>query len=91
MLAYGPSSGIVVGLRSSLQISLFVLIFFRLGSSGGRGTRAAGWFRDLLDDREISGITSAILLGGIKGWAQAGEEYTSLMDEYVAQAWLNAT
>ena len=59
-----------------------------LGSSRGRGTRAAGWFQDLLDDTETKGILSAILLEGVGGWARAGEEYTSLMDEYDPKPWL---
>ena len=57
------------------------------GSSKGRGTRAAGWFQDLLDDHQISDITSATLVDGIAGWAQAGEEYTQFMQEYDSQAW----
>ncbi len=61
------------------------------GSSKGRGTRACGWFQDLLDDRQVSGITSAILLDGITGWARAGDEYTRLMDEYDAERWVNST
>jgi hypothetical protein len=28
-----------------------------------------------------------ILQDGIKGWANAGEEYTQLMDEYDPQPW----
>ena len=64
------------------------LTFFRHpGSCGGRGTRAAGWFQDLLDDRHVSGITSAILQGGVKGWARAGKAYTDLMDEYEPEKW----
>jgi arsenical-resistance protein 2 len=61
------------------------------GSSKGRGTRACGWFQDLLDDRQVEGITSAILLDGITGWARAGDEYTRLMDEYDAERWVNST
>ncbi|KEF56314.1 uncharacterized protein A1O9_07895, partial [Exophiala aquamarina CBS 119918] len=60
------------------------------GSSRGRGTRAAGWFQDLIEDQKLSGITSAILLEGISGWARAGEEYTSLMDAYEPEPWLKA-
>ncbi|EHY57126.1 hypothetical protein HRR83_002622 [Exophiala dermatitidis] len=65
-------------------------VIWYCGSSRGRGTRAAGWFQDLLDDRQISGITSAILLDGISGWARAGEEYTRLMEEYNPEPWLKA-
>lgn len=58
-----------------------------LGSSRGRGTRAAGWFDDLLRERSISNMESVILLDGVAGWAKAGEEYTALMDDYDAVAW----
>ncbi|KAK5188320.1 hypothetical protein LTR92_011603, partial [Exophiala xenobiotica] len=55
--------------------------------SRGRGTRAAGWFQDLLDDTKTEGILSAILLEGIGGWVSAGDEYTCLMDEYDSKHW----
>lgn len=57
------------------------------GSSRGRGTRAAGWFDDLLKDREVTGIRSVILLDGISGWARAGQEYIDMMTEYDAEHW----
>ena len=57
------------------------------GSSRGRGTRAAGWFDDLIKEQNILNIRSAILEEGIAGWAKAGEEYTALMDEYSAEFW----
>lgn len=57
------------------------------GSSRGRGTRAAGWFDDLLHDRNVTGVRSVILLDGIKGWARAGKEYTDLMTEYDESIW----
>nr|KAK5432350.1 hypothetical protein LTR18_011139 [Exophiala xenobiotica] len=64
-----------------------VLRLVRLGSSRGRGTRAAGWFQDFLDDTKTEGILSAILLDGIGGWARACNEYTCLMDEYDSKHW----
>ena len=57
------------------------------GSSRGRGTRAAGWFDDLIKKQNVPGIRSAILEGGVAGWAKAGEEYTAFMDEYSAESW----
>jgi len=33
-------------------------------------------------------MTSYVLVGGIKGWANAGEEYTNLMNEYDAKVWM---
>ncbi|KIW36629.1 uncharacterized protein PV06_11142 [Exophiala oligosperma] len=65
-------------------------VIWYCGSSRGRGTRAAGWFQDLLDDRQVSGMTSAILLNGVTGWARAGEEYTGLMEGYDPEKWSNA-
>ena len=61
--------------------------FFTSGSSKGRGSRAAGWFNDLIKDRNVEGISSVILKDGVAGWANAGEDYTSMMEEYNASAW----
>lgn len=58
-----------------------------IGSSQGRGTRAAGWFADYLEDRGDFSIRSWFLDGGVKGWAAAGEEYTEHMDGYDASVW----
>ena len=58
-----------------------------VGSSKGRGSRAAGWFADHLEDQENQSMQSVALLDGIKGWATAGDEYTELMVEYDAEAW----
>ena len=58
-----------------------------LGSSRGRGTRAAGWFQDLLDDEHVTDIKSTVLLDGVAGWARAGDEYTQLMQDYDAGLW----
>ncbi|KAK6859364.1 oxidoreductase [Apiospora arundinis] len=57
------------------------------GSSGGRGTRAAGWFQDYLDEKGDKDMESVILRGGIKGWATASEEYVKWMDEYDESIW----
>lgn len=32
-------------------------------------------------------MKSVVLLGGIKGWVAAGEEYTAYVDEYDAAKW----
>ena len=56
-------------------------------SSRGRGTRAAGWFSDYIQDREDVKMKSVVLLGGIKGWVAAGDEYTAYVDEYDAAKW----
>lgn len=58
-----------------------------LGSSGGRGTRTAGWFNDYIQDQGDKEMQSAILAGGIKGWATAGDEFVKFMDGYVPEHW----
>jgi arsenical-resistance protein 2 len=60
---------------------------YSIGSSRGRGTRAAGWFDDYIRDQGNSTMTSCILVEGINGWAQAGEEYVRLMDDYQEEHW----
>jgi hypothetical protein len=61
-----------------------------LDSSRGRGTRVAGWFDDYLDDLSVGGsVRSLILREGIKGWANAGPEYTKHMDDYDESYWTN--
>ncbi|KAL2009691.1 hypothetical protein VTN00DRAFT_5498 [Thermoascus crustaceus] len=66
-------------------------VIFYCGSSRGRGTRAAGWFADYLEDKQDSSLKSLVLEGGIKGWASAGAEYTALMDEYDEKVWARST
>lgn len=60
-----------------------------LGSSKGRGTRAAARFDDLIRDRGVGLISSIILKDGIAGWANTGVEYTSLMEGYDASTWVS--
>ncbi|KAK5203198.1 hypothetical protein LTR96_010961 [Exophiala xenobiotica] len=62
-------------------------VIFYCGSSQHRGSRAAGWFDDLIKDRQLIGVRSFILRDGVGGWARAGDEYTRMMDEYDAQIW----
>ena len=57
------------------------------GSSAGRGTRAANWFADYLEDRGDSSIKSLVLQGGIKGWVGAGAEYRERMEGFDEQVW----
>jgi arsenical-resistance protein 2 len=58
-----------------------------LGSSRGRGTRAAGWFDDLIKDRGNARMKSVILLDGVKGWVLAGEAYESYMEGFAPDVW----
>ncbi|KAL6852571.1 hypothetical protein ACO1O0_007117 [Amphichorda felina] len=62
-------------------------VIWYCSSSRGRGTRAAGWFDDYLEDRKDEAMESLILVGGISGWARAGGEYVGWMDGYNADAW----
>lgn len=57
------------------------------GSSRGRGSRAAGWFDDFIEDQNDPHMKSLTLMDGIKGWRDAGEEYIQLMDEYQEHVW----
>ena len=57
------------------------------GSSRGRGSRAAGWFQDLLIEKGDNDVASLVLVEGIAGWARGGAEYTKLMDEYDPEVW----
>ncbi len=57
------------------------------GSSRGRGTRAAGWFDDMIKEKGNKSMKSVILLEGISGWAAAGKEYSDLMDGYEKEVW----
>ncbi|RGP72487.1 oxidoreductase [Fusarium sporotrichioides] len=62
-------------------------VIWYCSSSRGRGSRAAGWFKDYIDDRGDSGMESLILFEGIAGWAKAGGEFVEWMDEYDAAVW----
>lgn len=58
------------------------------GSCGGRGTRAAGWFADYLQEKGDTALQNWTLQGGIKEWVAAGPEYTEWMDEYDRGVWV---
>lgn len=58
-----------------------------VGSSRGRGHRAAGWFAGYVAEKGDAVMRSYTLEEGIKGWASAGEEYVKLMDEYCEAVW----
>ncbi|KAK6506231.1 hypothetical protein TWF506_011151 [Arthrobotrys conoides] len=62
-------------------------VIWYCGSSSGRGTRAAGWFADHIDDKGDTEMKSVILEGGIKGWVKSGTEYTETMIGYSEEAW----
>jgi arsenical-resistance protein 2 len=56
-------------------------------TSRKRGNLAAGWFADFLSEQGDSEIESFALLGGVLGWATAGEEFTDLMEGYEEEVW----
>ncbi|KAG7289909.1 hypothetical protein NEMBOFW57_006286 [Staphylotrichum longicolle] len=62
-------------------------VIFYCGSSTGRGSRATGWLADHIASVEDKDMKSLALLGGIKGWAAAGDEYVEWMDGYDAAVW----
>ncbi|KAI1121327.1 Rhodanese-like domain-containing protein [Nemania abortiva] len=62
-------------------------VIWYCGSSRGRGTRAASWFNDHIQEKGDKEMQSVILAGGIKGWAAAGEDFVTFMDGYVPQYW----
>ncbi|KAK3326808.1 Rhodanese-like domain-containing protein [Apodospora peruviana] len=64
-------------------------VIWYCGSSTGRGSRAARWFADHLAKPEVNDTTmqSLALLGGVRGWANAGHEYVQWMDEYDEAVW----
>ncbi|CRL19553.1 Rhodanese-like [Penicillium camemberti] len=74
-------------LYSLVSNSSVKYVIWYCGSSAGRGTRASGWFADYLEDQQDTEVKSLVLSGGIKGWAAAGPDYTSLMDGYDASVW----
>ncbi|KAK4112897.1 Rhodanese-like protein, partial [Canariomyces notabilis] len=74
-------------LYSVLKAAGLRKVIWYCGSSRGRGTRAAGWFADLLSDQGDHDMQSLVLVGGIKGWATSGPEYTQWMDEYDEAVW----
>jgi len=57
------------------------------GSSRGRGNRVAAWFANHIVEQGDQSIQSLVLREGIKGWAQAGAEYTEQMVEYDSKVW----
>jgi arsenical-resistance protein 2 len=42
---------------------------------------------DFIKEQGHPSMKSFMLIGGIKGWAKAGAEYTELMDEYQKGVW----
>ncbi|KAI5805207.1 Rhodanese-like domain-containing protein [Geopyxis carbonaria] len=62
-------------------------VIFYCGSSRGRGSRAAAWLQDYINEVQDKEMKSVALEGGIKGWVKAGEEYVKLVDGYVESEW----
>ncbi|KAI0970949.1 Rhodanese-like domain-containing protein [Xylaria arbuscula] len=62
-------------------------IIFCCGSSKDHGPRAASCFNDHIQEQGDKNMKSVTLTGGIKGWANAGEEFVKFMDGYVPEYW----
>ncbi|EHK18290.1 uncharacterized protein TRIVIDRAFT_47227 [Trichoderma virens Gv29-8] len=62
-------------------------VIWYCSSSRGRGTRAACWFSDYLEEKGDESIQSLILLEGLKGWAKGGPEYVNWVDGYEKTYW----
>ncbi|OAP58647.1 hypothetical protein AYL99_07737 [Fonsecaea erecta] len=89
-----PSLATLYTLCTAAHIPLAI---FYCGSSGGRGTRAAGWLAAYIADQAGPAATatatttptlqSVILKGGVKGWVAGGDEFTAWMDGFEPEAW----
>ena len=63
-------------------------VVFTCKSSGGRGTRCAGWFLEHVRNvAQNSQMQVMVLEGGVKGWVKAGAEYIRLMDGFREDHW----
>lgn len=58
-----------------------------IGSSAGRGSRAAAWMQDYINKQGGSNLQSYALEGGIKGWVKTGGKLLGLMDGYEESVW----
>lgn len=58
-----------------------------LGSSRGRGNRAAAWFADYLVEQHDLEMQSLVLSGGIKGWVAEKGDFVRHMQEYDESKW----
>lgn len=59
----------------------------RVGSSRGRGNRAAAWFADYLKEKSDPDMQSLVLDGGIKGWVGERGEYLQYVQDYDESKW----
>ena len=85
-----PAQSLYPSLKSLLSMvarAKIPEVIWYCGSSRGRGSRAAGWFADLIEDEKLEGVRSVSLEGGIKAWAASGEDYTEMMSEYDEMVW----
>ncbi|KAG0633281.1 Rhodanese-like domain-containing protein [Tuber brumale] len=79
-----PSIPALYTLFSSAGVSAIV---FYCGSSQGRGSRAASWMQDYINEKGDNGMKSFALEGGIKGWVKEGGKLLEMIDEYAEEAW----
>ncbi|PWW76566.1 hypothetical protein C7212DRAFT_319863 [Tuber magnatum] len=79
-----PSIPTLYTLFSSAGISAVV---FYCGSSQGRGSRAASWMQDYINEKGDKDMKSFALEGGIKGWVKEGGKLLEMIDGYEEEAW----
>jgi len=65
----------------------FCADFTPVGSSRGRGNRAAAWFADYIKEESDDSMQSLVLEGGIKGWVAEKGEYVEYMQDYEESSW----
>ncbi|KAK5162677.1 uncharacterized protein LTR77_011251 [Saxophila tyrrhenica] len=62
-------------------------VIWYCGSSRGRGTRAASWFADYLNEQGDAKMKSLVLSDGIKGWVAEKGVFVRYMQEYDESKW----
>lgn len=65
--------GMIIFMSTCIKVTCKLTL--HSGSSRGRGSRAAAWFRDYLQEQGKTHIRSVILEGGFKGWMASGEDF----------------
>lgn len=61
---------------------LLEYIIVHCNSSKRRATKVAGWIQDYIEENKITNLKVAILDGGITGWLELEEPYSTLVEKY---------
>ncbi|KAK5113704.1 hypothetical protein LTR62_003331 [Meristemomyces frigidus] len=62
-------------------------VIWYCGSSRGRGTRAAAWFAEYIQEKGDARMESFVLVEGIKGWVGEGGDFVRFMQEFDESKW----